>query len=88
MLPAGTARVVLVRTSLPPCFSVMPMPTVIEVLPSSGMSRGSCTWAASLSRRSAYSAALRRITGMQALVMVVGQVEPDSIWLCMYSEAP
>ena len=29
-LPAGTARVVLVRRSLPPCFSVMPMPTVIE----------------------------------------------------------
>ena len=25
---------------------------------------------------------------MQALVIVVGQVEPDSIWLCMYSDAP
>ncbi|MNF14214.1 hypothetical protein D3C80_2163380 [compost metagenome] len=24
---------------------------------------------------------------MQALVIVVGQVEPDSIWLCMYSDA-
>jgi lambda repressor-like predicted transcriptional regulator len=87
-LPAGTARVVLLRTSLPPCFSVMPMPTVMEVLRSSGMSRASCSFDASLSRSAAYSAALRRITGMQALVMVVGQVEPDSIWLCMYSEAP
>jgi hypothetical protein len=31
---------------------------------------------------------LRRSTGMQALVMVVGQAEPASIWLCMNSDAP
>ena len=38
---AGSARVVLVRTSEPPCFSVMPMPTLIDGLSPSGMSRGS-----------------------------------------------
>ena len=41
--PAGAARVVLVRRSLPPCFSVMPMPTVIERFCVSGTSRGSCS---------------------------------------------
>ena len=36
--PAGSARVVLVRRSVPPCFSVMPMPTVIERFCASGRS--------------------------------------------------
>jgi hypothetical protein len=31
-LPQATARVVLARTSLPPCFSVMPMPIVRPAL--------------------------------------------------------
>ena len=39
--PAGTARVVLVRTSLPPCFSVMPMPTVMPGFIAPGTWRGS-----------------------------------------------
>ncbi len=81
--PAGTARVVLVRRSLPPCFSVMPMPTVIERFCASGRSRASCSSEPSSGPVAAYSGAFRRISGMQALVIVVGQVEPDSIWLCM-----
>ena len=79
---------VLVRTSLPPCFSVMPMPTVIERFCASGMSRASCSSEPSSGAATPYSAGFRRTSGMQALVMVVGQVEPDSIWLCRYSEAP
>src|SRR3546814_9032071 len=34
--PAGSARVVLARTSVPPCFSVMPMPRVMPALSPSG----------------------------------------------------
>src|SRR6188508_2115707 len=79
--PAGAARVVLVRRSLPPCFSVMPMPTVMERFCVSGTSRASCSRDASSVPTAAYSGPFRRIRGMQALVIVVGQVEPDSIWL-------
>ena len=43
---------------------------------------------ASLGSSTAHSAALLRSSGTQALVMVVGQHEPDSIWACMYSEGP
>ena len=34
---AGTARVVLARTSVPPCFSVMPMPSVTPVFSTAGL---------------------------------------------------
>ena len=40
-VPSGTARVVLARTSEPPCFSVMPMPMVTAVFWSSGAKRPS-----------------------------------------------
>ena len=39
--PAGSARVVFVRTSEPPCFSVMPMPSVTPVFWPAGRNRGS-----------------------------------------------
>jgi hypothetical protein len=35
-LPAGTAVVELARTSVPPCFSVMPMPMVTPRLAEAG----------------------------------------------------
>ncbi len=38
---SGTARVVLARTSEPPCFSVMAMPTVAPALPATGPRPGS-----------------------------------------------
>jgi len=38
---SAVATVVLARTSLPPCFSVMPMPTVTPCLSRIGTSRGS-----------------------------------------------
>ena len=38
---SATARVVLARTSEPPCFSVMPMPTVRPALSAIGASTGS-----------------------------------------------
>ncbi len=37
----AVARVVLLRTSEPPCFSVMPMPRVMPALSLTGTSRGS-----------------------------------------------
>ena len=40
-LPAGCARVELVRTSEPPCFSVMNIPMVAPALSDTGMSRRS-----------------------------------------------
>ena len=61
----------------------MPMPTVIERFAVSGTSRASCSSEASSGPATPYSGAFSRISGMQALVIVVGQVEPDSIWLCM-----
>ena len=39
--PLGTARVVLVRTSVPPCRSVMPMPSVIALFSHHGLNAGS-----------------------------------------------
>jgi hypothetical protein len=39
--PLGSARVVLARTSEPPCFSVMPMPSVTPRLSCAGMNLGS-----------------------------------------------
>jgi hypothetical protein len=39
--PSGSARVVLARTSEPPCFSVMAMPRRTPVLSPAGMKRGS-----------------------------------------------
>ena len=39
--PSGSARVVLARTSEPPCFSVMPMPSVTAVFCASGAKRAS-----------------------------------------------
>jgi hypothetical protein len=42
---SGSARVVLARTSEPPCFSVMPMPMVTPALSRQGFSAGrSCGW--------------------------------------------
>ena len=40
-LPSRTARVVLARTSEPPCFSVMPMPIVTVLFWWKGTKRGS-----------------------------------------------
>ena len=37
----GSARVVLARTSVPPCFSVIPMPRVTAVFSQNGRKRGS-----------------------------------------------
>ena len=39
--PAGSAVVVLARTSVPPCFSVMPMPMVTPRLAAAGLKLGS-----------------------------------------------
>ncbi len=39
--PLGSARVVLARTSLPPCFSVIAMPKVRALWRSPGSARGS-----------------------------------------------
>ena len=40
-LPSGSARVALARTSLPPCFSVIAMPSVTPVFPAIGRKAGS-----------------------------------------------
>ena len=82
-LPAATAVVVLVRKSLPPCFSVMPMPMVSAGLSRKTTSRASYSLQASLDSSCAQSGAFFLSRGMLALVIVLGQVEPASTWQCM-----
>ena len=57
--PVGVAVVVLARTSEPPCFSVMPMPTHIDFLSASGTSRSSYSGLSSWSFMAAHKAGSR-----------------------------
>ena len=52
-VPSGMARVVLARTSEPPCFSVMPMPMVTPGLSRHTFSAGSYARLVSLGAQSA-----------------------------------
>ena len=84
----GVARVVLARTSEPPCFSVIPMPIVLPaLLPRRHRSRV-------VRRRERCAAATRARApaacssdGTHAYVIVSGQLVPWSAWLCRYISA-
>ncbi len=67
--PAGSARVVLARTSDPPCFSVMAIPHSALVAGSGSVRRGS---------HSAASEGVCRIAGIDAYVIDSGQPTPAS----------
>ncbi len=75
---ASSARVVLVRMSLPPCFSVIPMPTVTPFLAVNGRfeesyNRDRILGSQTLARSGAWASA-----ATAALVMVIGQTWPHS----------
>ena len=78
----GMATVVLARTSEPPCFSVMPMPSHIDALSATGRSRGSYSWLNSLPCSYCHSAGSFCSSGMAAVVMVAGHSVPCSTWPC------
>ena len=79
----GNARVLLVRTSEPPCFSVMAMPMVTPCFCSTGTLRGSYTREVILGSHTLDSSGCRRSEGTAAKVMVMGQPWPASTWVCI-----
>jgi len=83
----GRARVVLARTSLPPCFSVIAMPTSAARLSSSGHMRGSYSVPTRRGSSASASSGSWRRAGTQAKVMVSGQHEPASTWASRKSSA-
>ena len=75
---ASSARVVLASTSLPPCFSVIPMPTVTPFFSGKGRFdesywRDRIFGSQTLARSGAWASA-----ATAALVMVIGQTWPHS----------
>src|SRR5262249_29121174 len=70
-LPVATALVVLARTSVPPCFSVMPMPMVTERLCAAPAKLLSYSRAKIFGIQWASSGSNDRV-GTEALVMVMG----------------
>jgi hypothetical protein len=76
----GSARVVLARTSLPPCFSVMPMPTSAPRFCDTGSERGSYSFDRIFGSQAAASAGTRRRAGTEAKVIVTGHWAPFSTW--------
>src|SRR5690606_41901889 len=79
--PTGQARVVLARTSVPPCFSVMAMPMVAPRLSPTGTLRGSYSVASTLGSHFAATSDCNFKAGTLAKVMVSGQLLPASAWL-------
>src|SRR5215468_9531966 len=71
-LPVATARVVLARTSVPPCFSVMPMPMVTERLCAAPLKRLSYSRAKIFGIQERASSGSTDRVGTEALVMVMG----------------
>ena len=78
--PTGSARVVLARTSVPPCFSVMPMPMVTPYFSAIGRNAGSYSRDRIFgSHTDASEMCFSAISGAtQAWVMVMGQRWPGS----------
>ena len=76
--PASTARVVLARTSEPPCFSVIPIPASSPALVAAGRSPGSYAVAVSPGSYAAASSGSARSAGTTEYVIDTGQPCPDS----------
>ncbi|MNN52382.1 hypothetical protein D3C81_1670750 [compost metagenome] len=73
---------VLARTSVPPCFSVMAMPMVTPALCAMPTLRGSYSVARTFGSHCSAMFACKRRAGTLAKVMVNGQPLPASAWLC------
>jgi hypothetical protein len=77
-LPARSALVVLARTSVPPCFSVMPMPSVSPVFSTGGLLLWSYLRVVTRGAHSRKSCGVAISAASDALVMVIGQRCPVS----------
>ena len=77
-LPVRSARLVLARTSVPPCFSVMPMPSVSPVLSAGALCEGSYLRLMTRGAHSRNSVGLAITAASEALVMVIGHRCPVS----------
>ena len=69
----GSARVVLARTSVPPCFSVIPMPRVTAVFSQNGRKRESYSRERIFGSHSASRFGAAASAATEAWVMVIGQ---------------
>ena len=85
--PIGTARVVLARTSDPPCFSVIAIPRSAPVFACTGAERRSYVVERNLGSHSAASSGLARRAGMPAYVMDIGHPKPASAWVSVKKPA-
>ncbi len=72
--------VVLVRTSEPPCFSVIDMPAIRPLLVRGARSPKSYSGVVSSGSSHSASAGVARSAGTAAYVMVIGQMCPASTW--------
>src|SRR5437763_5959380 len=79
--PAGSARVVLARTSEPPCFSVMAIPHSAPAFSHAGTNRRSYVLDRNLGSHSAASSGLARSAGIAAYVIEMGHPNPPSAWV-------
>mmetsp|Transcript_22629 Transcript_22629/g.56197 ORF Transcript_22629/g.56197 Transcript_22629/m.56197 type:complete len:398 (+) Transcript_22629:572-1765(+) len=76
----AVATLVFARTSEPPCFSVIDMPSVAAAFSPSGTSRGSYARAHSRGSQPAATPPARTSAGTAAKVIVSGQQTPGSSW--------
>src|ERR1700726_892652 len=82
------ARVVLARTSEPPCFSVIAIPVIALPFSVAGIRRGSYVVAVTSGSHVAASSGCARSAGTTANVIVIGQAKPASACIAvMYSAA-
>lgn len=83
---SGSARVVFDRTSVPPCFSVMPIPRSAPPLSPAGRSPSSYTCEVSSGSQTAAAAGSVRSAGTAAWVIESGQPWPASA--CVQTRKP
>src|SRR5258708_30370342 len=81
------ARVVLARTSDPPCFSVIPMPSSTPDFSGAGAKRGSYWEERILGSHSRTRSGSARSAAMQEKVMEIGHVCPASFCAVNMSKA-
>src|ERR1700690_1702337 len=76
--PIFSARLVFARTSDPPCFSVIPIPTRIPVFSLAGRNRGSYSAATICASHTRAKSASPRSAATEENVIEIGHVCPNS----------
>src|SRR5713226_551317 len=78
--PRRSARVVLARTSEPPCFSVIPIPTNTPDFSPAGRNRGSYFGERIRDSHCAVNSGSHRSAAIEEKVIETGHVWPNSFW--------